>query len=116
MKKVNEYSDAFKQGVVKEVTLGQISKEGARRKYGIGGSTTIGKWIRKYESSMPKELFKEAQEQKSIESLELEIKQLKHQLAFEQLRSEAFETMIVIAEEAFKIPIRKKSGAKPPKQ
>ena len=112
MKRVNLYSDAFKKEVVKEVILGQISREGAKRKYGIGGSMTLPRWISKYEWMIPKPKEDEEVGEKSKAALAVEIELLKRQLAYEQLKSEAYETMIKIAEQEFKIPIRKKSGAK----
>ena len=116
MKKVNYYSDVFKMQVVNEVLSGAISKYEARRKYGIGGSVTVLRWIRKFESSKPKELFMSEKKEKTVEQLKLEIEQLKHQLEYEKLKSKAFDTMIDIAEEEFKIAIRKKPGAKQSKK
>jgi transposase-like protein len=43
------YSDEFKKTVVREVLDG-LSKDGASRKYGIGGHTTVLRWIRQYEN------------------------------------------------------------------
>jgi len=54
-----EYSDAFKRQVVGEFARGKYgSPEGARRAYGIGGATTVQKWIRKYghEDLLPKRM------------------------------------------------------------
>ncbi len=116
MKKVNQYSDAFKKEVVKEVILGQISQEGAKRKYGIGGSMTIPRWITKYECMIPKDEEPLEQGEKSKAELALEIEQLKRQLSYEQLKNEVLDTMITIAEREFKIPIRKKPGAKQSKK
>ena len=116
MKKVNYYSDAFKRKVVEEVLSGEICKEEARRKYGIGGSTTVLKWIRKFEGSRPKNLFMSEKKEKTVEQLKLELEQLKRQLEYERLKSVTFEKMIDIAEEEFKIPIRKKPGAKQSKK
>ena len=43
------YSEAFKRQVIEELERGKhVSLEAARRAYGIGGSTTIMKWVRKY--------------------------------------------------------------------
>ncbi len=43
------YSEAFKRQVIEELERGKhVSIEAARRAYGIGGSTTIMKWVRKY--------------------------------------------------------------------
>lgn len=112
MKKVNLYSDAFKKEVVKEIILGQISQAGAQRKYGIGGSMTIPRWISKYEWMIPKDKEDAETGEKSKEELAAEVELLKRQLSYEKLKSEAYETMIKIAEQEFKIPIRKKPGAK----
>lgn len=52
-----EYSEAFKRQVVGELERGKFgSPEAARRAYGIGGATTVTKWIRKYghEDLLPK--------------------------------------------------------------
>lgn len=116
MKKVNHYSDDFKSKVVNEVLTGQISKEAARRKYGIGGKHSILRWIRKFEGSRPKSLLMSEKRKKTVEELQVEIELLKRQLEYEKLRSEAFDTMIDIAEEEFKISIRKKPGAKQSKK
>lgn len=45
-------------------------------------------------------------------SLKAELNRVKKQLRYEQMRAEAFNVMIDIAEKEFKIPIRKKHGAK----
>ena len=112
MKRVKYYSDEFKKAVVKEIILGELSQLGAMRKYGIGGSTTVSRWIAKFKDMVPKEEQSEGSVAKSKEELEEEIQRLKRQLEYEKLKSEAFDKMIKLAEEEFKIPIRKKRGAK----
>jgi transposase len=42
------YSEAFKLTVVRELETGQRPFEQIRRKYGIGGSWTVQKWVRRY--------------------------------------------------------------------
>lgn len=66
------YSEAFKQQVVDEISRGKFSSiEQARRAYGIRGSTTVVKWVRKYgrEDLLPKrvriETMKETNELKA---------------------------------------------------
>jgi len=49
---LNYYSESLKREVV-QVQSRQITKEEARRKYGIKGHSTILKWIRKFEDSDP---------------------------------------------------------------
>lgn len=77
MQKVKSYSDEFKKAVVKEVILGEISQAGAMRKYGIGGSQTLPRWLAKYSDMIPKDESQEKRGEKTKEELELEIEQLK---------------------------------------
>ncbi len=109
------YSESFKKMVVQEVESGRLTKEGAKRKYNIGGNTTILNWCRKY--GILKDLGlkvnitmkNEADEKKAMK---LRIRELESSLANAHLKIEAQDIMINIAEEMFEIPIRKKVGAK----
>lgn len=59
MKETIRYSEAFKRKVVGEVEEGKHgSIDGARRAYGIRGSETVNKWIRKMgrEDLLPKRI------------------------------------------------------------
>lgn len=112
MKKANYYSDEFKETVVKQVLDGIISKEEAKRRYGIRGSSAVLNWIRNFEFTQNSNMEKIKKSGKSLEELEAENLRLKQELEMEQLRSRALNVMIDIAEDKFKIPIRKKSGAK----
>ena len=47
-----------------------------------------------------------------VQVLRARIEELEEQLRHEKMRSEAYSTMIDLAESTFKVPIRKKSGAK----
>ena len=48
-KKVVRYSEAFKLKVVSELESGKLSSMAqARRKYGIGGGSTVANWLKKY--------------------------------------------------------------------
>jgi hypothetical protein len=49
---------------------------------------------------------------KSLQELQAENRRLRKELDMEQLRNRALNVMIDIAENQFKIPIRKKHGAK----
>lgn len=42
------FSEAFKKAVVREYERGLLNKDQLQRKYGLGGSTTVLKWCRKY--------------------------------------------------------------------
>jgi hypothetical protein len=41
------YSDSFKLGVIARIVNGEISKEGDRQLYAIGGNSLILEWMRK---------------------------------------------------------------------
>jgi len=119
MKKVNYYTDEFKEKVVNEVHNGLISKEEARRRYGIRGKSAVLNWMRKFGVSkkggyMPRK--RQETTTKSKEELEAENLRLRQELEEERLKSMALNVMIDIAESQFNIPIRKKHGAKQSKK
>ena len=92
-----------------------MCREEAQRKYGIKGHTTVTRWINKNDvlilSSM-KLKPSNTEPVKSLQELQAENRRLRQELDFEQLRVRALNVMIDIAEDQFKIPIRKKTGAK----
>lgn len=49
--RINYYSRTFKLQVVEEVLRGVITKEEARKKYGIKGKSAILNWMCKFEVS-----------------------------------------------------------------
>jgi transposase-like protein len=113
-----DYSYAFKLQVVSEVESGEIGIKAAQLKYGIQGDGTISRWIEKFgnldwENKSTKAMSK-SPEQKLME-LEAKVKLLEKQKAslekrldFSDRKVIFFDMMIDVAEEEFKIPIRKK--------
>ena len=116
MSGLNYYSDSLKREVVLQVQSGQISKEEARKKYGIKGHSIILKWIRKFEESDPQ--FKSLMDYSKSDKKDLikRIKELERKLEDEQIRSFGYSKMIDIAEERLKVPIRKKPDTKQSKK
>ena len=123
MKKNVYYNEEMRLKVVEQVLSGSISMSEAQRRYKIGGNCTISRWISKFMSrnnpnvnheqpAMIRKLSKDGDQHDEIARLKDKIKQLEDQLEYEKLRSEAYETMIRIAEKEFKLPIKKKFGAK----
>src|ERR1700689_721704 len=45
---VGEYSESFKRQVIREIDSGRLGWEVTRRKYGIGGHSTIQRWHSSY--------------------------------------------------------------------
>lgn len=113
-----DYSYAFKLQVVDEIERGELSRVEALKKYGIQSGSTIRSWIRKFgtlDRSYEQKLKKmKSPEQKLLELeqkiklLERKNKSLERQLDQTDKKAVFFDMMIDIAEEEFKIPIRKK--------
>jgi len=113
------YSMAFKLQVVGEVERGEVTISEAHRKYGIQGSHTVGIWMRKYGSFdveytiQPKAMSKSKEQQlfeleQKVILLERQKAALEKQLEISDRKVLFFDMMIDIAEEEFKIPLRKK--------
>jgi len=116
MKKVNQYTDQFKRRVVDEILGGDESLEYYRRKYRIGGSMTISRWVDKFASEEIPAMALKRKDSDSLAELKAELALLRRELEEERLRREAYQLMVKIAEEEFNIPIEKKFGVKRPKK
>ena len=114
------FSDVLKRRIIQEVLSGSISKEGARRQYGIRGKSAILKWMRKfgYAPNFDSITFRMKSKElpKDPEQLKHRIVELEKALEEAKLSSKFYSTMIDVAEKEFKIPIRKKSVTKQSKK
>ena len=93
------YSEAFKHQVINEVESGSSSIDEVRKKYGIGGKTSIQNWMKRLGKlgSLPKIIRVEKPDEKAkLKDLERQIRELKNALAETQVRC-------VIAESRFEI-------------
>ena len=93
------YSEAFKHQVINEIESGGYSIEQVRKKYGIGGYSTIQKWMKRLGKlgALPKMIRVEKPDEKvKVRELERQIRELKNALAETQVRC-------VIAESHFEI-------------
>jgi transposase len=128
MKQINEsqyikrtqrdYSYAFKLAVVQEVENGDLGIKSAARKYGIQSHSTVTIWLRKYGNfdwinkstqKMPKTKDQKLFElEQKVLLLEKQKKVLEKKVEQADKKAIFFDMMIDIAEEEFKIPIRKK--------
>jgi transposase-like protein len=118
-----DYSMSFKLQLVQEIERGQLTVTEAAKKYGIQNRTTVVQWLRKFgnfdwENKTPFNMSK-SPEQKIME-LEAKVKLLEKQKSFLERQAFVadkkaiiFDMMIDIAEEEYKIDIRKNS---PPEQ
>ena len=113
-----DYSYSFKLAVVQEIEQGLLGLKEAHDKYGIQGSHTVSTWLKKYGnfdmSNKSSLVMAKSNEQKLLELeqkvrlLEKQKAALEHQLERSDKKAIFFDMMIDIAEEEFKIPIRKK--------
>lgn len=109
------FSEDQKLRIIQEVLSGRISKERARHKYDIKGHSAILNWMRSFGISSLKtiEQLKASKKEKLVDA---RIKELEEALKTSELKAEAYSKMIDIAEQEFKIKIRKKSHTKQSKQ
>jgi transposase-like protein len=112
-----------KQQIINDYLVGGRSFRQLAREHGIG-STTIHRWVMDFQGrsvKIPRDykiitlpVMKRAK--KEPRDVPDDIAALRRELEQERLRNKLLTTMIEIAEEKFKIPIRKKYGTKPSKK
>ena len=108
-KKTIRYSEDFKKAVVMEV-LGGLSKDGAKRKYGIGGHTTVLRWFRQYENSPGTDPIRENQPrhlEKSFKYVVSENRRLRKERELSKTKVGGFKEIIDTTEIKTETPIRK---------
>lgn len=124
---MQSYSEEFKRKICEEYLRGGVTKVFLLKKYNIRFRSAVQKWMQqlgykdihqKARYLRPNITSKLANNKPfnsapvSEQSLESRVKELERQLEDEQLRSEAFQRIIDIAEKEFNIPIRKKPSTK----
>jgi len=107
------YTAEFKNKVCNEYHSGKGSKSELQRKYGIKGHDRLKQWLEKFPffdepSTNQLHLSMLSTKGESKSELEARIKALEKELEESQLKQEAYRMMIDIAEEQFKIKIKKK--------
>jgi transposase-like protein len=108
----DQFPVSFKRWISREIESGKISIKEAIEHFDVNGRT-IYDWISHY--SLGKEVslsHMTPQEKQEKVLLEKRIKELEKALEYAKLKNIAVETMIDIAEEQFRITIRKKAGPK----
>ena len=116
-KKVVRYSISFKQMVVNEVESGR-SCEYLRRKYDIGSTVTIPRWVQRLGKNhlLNKIVRIETMEDKDkFKALEEENKRLKMALADAFMAKACLEEVIKMANVEYKTDLKKNFGDQPPK-
>ena len=116
VKKYPRRSEAIKEKILREINSGPIGLREASRKYGINRESPSS-WrekvaIKALSSKEGMDTLPEMTEEKKSELLQKQVVLLAKSLDLAQLKVKGLKTMIEIAEETFKIPIRKKRGSK----
>jgi transposase-like protein len=104
------YSLSFKQKVITEIENGKLTREGARKLYGIGGGTVINGWIKKFGKLhlLNKVVRIELKDEVSkLKQLEKEKKELESALAQAHLKLIVYESIIEVAEEELGVDLKK---------
>ena len=118
-KTITRYSEAFKRKVIEEIENGRLTQSEAKRKYGIRDQATIHYWIKRSGKKhilnriMRIEMPEEIQPEAIIKELRTEKQELESALAQTQLKLMAMESLVEVAEEHYKIDIKKKFGTMP---
>ena len=121
-KTINRYSDAFKRKLIEDIESGRLTRGQAKRKYGLSNQTTIGRWIKQFGKKhllsriVRIEMPDEKQPQEIIKQLQAEKQQLESALAKTQLKLICMESLVEVAEEHYKIDIKKKFGTGQPSE
>lgn len=109
------YDTDFKLRIIAEIESGSITAWGARQKYGIGGKTTVNKWLRKLGKGnllgreVKLEMSKKADKN---EELKERNKLLESALANAQLKILALEALVDVASVHYGENIKKNFGSK----
>jgi len=126
-RETSQYSESFKRSVIDEYLRTGCTKKFLLKKYDIKMKAGIQIWMRQlgYQDTHQKPGYlgatiipplttkkNHSDHPASNQELEKRIKELERLLEDEQLRAEAYERIIDIAEKEFHIPIRKKPNTK----
>lgn len=107
------YSISFKQMVVREIEEEGNSFEFMRKKYGIGGRSTLQKWIKRFGKFhlLNKVIKIETMDERNrLKQLEEENKKLKLALADSFMAKDCLEGVIRMANEEYKTDLKKNFG------
>jgi transposase len=101
------YTEKFKLELVAEYEAGGISMEALKRKYGIGGNTTVAKWIKRYGKEGAGAISIITKIDEHIEKTELI-----EELEAARLKIAALEALVEISSKRTGINLKKKFGGK----
>jgi len=107
------YSISFKQKVVSEIECEGLSIPAAARRYGIGGGSTIQRWLQDFGKNqyLNKIIRVETRGEKDrLKELEEENRRLKIALAEKTMQNDVLETIIDLVDEHYQTDVKKNLG------
>lgn len=110
--KLKRYSVAFKKEVVREYEAG-ASESSLKQKYGIGGSTTISKWLKKYGRYGTRHelmVIQKPEEQNQVKQLQQRIQELETALAQTVVDKLMLESLVTEIEAESGVDLKKNIG------
>ena len=112
----NAYEVSFRRWLVGEIDSGRMAMQEARERFSLPKweyKKIIRRWQDRYSDEIHLSLqAMSTKERTDLKAQEKRIKELEKQLELAQMKNVALNTMIDIAENEYKLKIRKKSGPK----
>lgn len=108
-----KYSEAFKQQVIREYEKGEYSVNELQRRYGIGGNTTVWKWIRGSSyyrgATEPRKVIIMGKDEKTeLERYKEKIKKLEKVVNEQRMKVKVLERIWEVAREEYGAEFKKK--------
>jgi hypothetical protein len=111
-----EFSVAFKRWLAREIRAGRMTIKQSVERFNFESKnpySLVQSWLARYKQDLIVTLpVMTEKERMKLEALQKRIKELEKQLEHSQMKNIALETLIDVAEEQLKVPIRKKAGAR----
>lgn len=112
----NAYEISFRRWLISQIDGGHLSLQDARDRFKLNPleyKKIIKRWQERYSDDLHLSLsFMSSKERSDNKTLEKRIQELEKQLELAKMKNVALNTMIDIAEQDYKLGIRKKSGPK----
>ena len=111
----NDYEVSFRRWLVGQIDAEKMSFQQARDRFDLGSQyrRIIRNWQERYSDDIHLSLLAmSGKERTDVKALEKRIKELEKQLELAKMKNVGLNTMIDIAEQDYKLEIRRKSGPK----
>lgn len=111
----HDYEISFRRWLVSQIDTGKLSSQEAKERFSLGSQCNriLKTWQTRYSDELHLSLTAmKSKDRADNKKLEQRIKELEKQLELAQMKNVGLNTMIDIAEQDYKLEIRKKSGPK----